>query len=113
MLKSLADPTRIRILHLLSGREELCVCEIVEALNIPQYSVSRHLGVLRAAGIVADWRQGKWMHYALAAAMSDEERDLISSVCRRAALAPQLRQDLRRLEKHVRPRVNGQVVTCD
>jgi ArsR family transcriptional regulator len=112
MLKSLADLTRLRIVHLLAGREELCVCEIVDTLDIPQYSVSRHLGVLRAAGIVTDWRQGKWMHYALAPAMSEEERGIITSVCRRAALEPELRQDLRRLAKHMRPRENGEVVAC-
>jgi ArsR family transcriptional regulator len=111
-LKALADPTRIRIVHLLRGREELCVCEITETLGLPQYTVSRHLGVLKAAGIVADWRQGKWMHYGLDPAMSGEDAAIVRAVCARAAREPQARQDARRLEQHLRPRANGEVVVC-
>lgn len=61
---ALADPTRLRILHLLSGRE-LCVCYFVEILYCPQPKVSRHLAMLRAAGIVTARREGKWMHYRM------------------------------------------------
>ncbi len=110
ILKALADPTRIRILHLLEGREELCVCEITEALRLPQYTVSRHLSILKAAGVVADWRQGKWMHYSLDPAMSAEDEAVVSAVCHRAAKEPTARQDARRLEQHLRPRENGEVV---
>jgi len=112
ILKALADSTRLRIVHLLQGREELCVCEITEALGLPQYAVSRHLAVLRAAGIVADWRQGKWMHYGLDPAMSAEDAAIIAAVCRRAGKEPGARQDARRLEQHLRPRMNGEVVAC-
>jgi DNA-binding transcriptional ArsR family regulator len=111
MLKALADPTRIRIAQLLSARDELCVCELVDALGVAQYSVSRHLGVLKAAGVVDDWRQGKWMHYSLGSRLSEEDRAVITAVCARARADVKTRQDLRRLEQHLRPRVDGEVVS--
>ncbi len=112
MLKALADPTRLRIVHLLNGREELCVCEIVDALQVPQYSVSRHLGVLKAAGLVTDWRQGRWMHYALNPKLSDEERGVVAAICLRAERETTARRDRRRLEKSLRPREKGGMVQC-
>lgn len=63
--KALAEPIRLRILALL--REgELCVCDLVEVLQMPQSTVSRHLALLKGAGWVAERRQGVWMHYRLA-----------------------------------------------
>ena len=110
ILKALADPTRVRIIHLLQSRDELCVCEIVDALQLPQYSISRHLGVLKGASLVADWRQGKWMHYSLNSGLSQEDRAVIDAVCARAAAESPARQDQRRLQCCLRPRVNGDVV---
>ena len=112
ILKALADPTRMRIIHLLQSRDELCVCEIVDALQLPQYSISRHLGILKAAGLVGDWRQGKWMHYSINSGLSQEDRAVIDAVCARAAAEESSRQDQCRLRQHLRPRVNAQVVKC-
>jgi len=112
MLKALGDPTRLRIVQLLNGRDELCVCEIVEALQVPQYSISRHLGVLKAAGVVADWRQGKWMHYAVDSRLSDEERGVVVAVCTRAQQEAVARRDRRRLERSLRPRKEGGRIRC-
>ena len=63
--RALADRTRLRLLNLI-GDDEVCVCFLVEALNITQPKISRHLAYLRRAGIVASRREGKWMHYRLA-----------------------------------------------
>jgi|RhiMethySRZTD1v2_1073278.scaffolds.fasta_scaffold4348381_1 ArsR family transcriptional regulator len=62
---ALADATRLRVFLLLAGGEQ-CVCVIHDALGLPQSTVSRHLAVLRAAGIVKVRRDGRWMHYSLA-----------------------------------------------
>ena len=62
--KALSDETRLRIIKLLE-RGELCVCDIVAALNIIQPKISFHLGVLKEAGLVKDRRVGKWIHYHL------------------------------------------------
>jgi ArsR family transcriptional regulator len=61
---ALADRTRLRLLNLISGGE-VCVCFFVEVLAEPQPKISRHLGVLRHAGLAAARREGKWMHYRL------------------------------------------------
>ena len=64
IFKALADETRLRILAmLLEG--ELCVCEIMAALELPQSTISRHLAYLRNSGWVRDRRQGVWMYYRL------------------------------------------------
>lgn len=64
-LKALADPARLRVAALLKSAGELCVCEIVDVLGLPQYAVSRQLGVLKAAGLVEDRRSGQWVYYRL------------------------------------------------
>ena len=65
MFKGFADPTRIRILSLLVAGE-LCVCDIVEILGLPQPTVSRHLAYLRRMGLVEATREWKFAHYRLA-----------------------------------------------
>jgi len=74
--KALGDPLRLRLFQLLASRDELCVCHLTEALNLPQSTVSRHLGVLRHAGLVQTRREGKWMHYRLAGALAERLADL-------------------------------------
>ncbi len=64
LLCAVADPARLRLLRLLHG-QELCVCELVEAVRLPQYQVSRHLRELRLAGLVEATRSGRWMHYRI------------------------------------------------
>jgi ArsR family transcriptional regulator, arsenate/arsenite/antimonite-responsive transcriptional repressor len=63
--EALADPIRRRILALLLDADERCVCELHGALATPQPKVSRHLGVLREAGLVLARRNGVWMHYRI------------------------------------------------
>lgn len=62
---ALADPIRRRLLTLLLEQDERCVCELHGVLDQPQPKVSRHLGVLREAGVVAVRREGVWMHYRI------------------------------------------------
>lgn len=64
MFKALCDEIRIRLLKLLQEKE-LCVCEIIQALNMTQPRVSRNLGILKNAGLVKDRREGLWVHYSL------------------------------------------------
>jgi len=63
--KSLADENRIRILKLLMLRE-MCVCEIMVALNLTQPTASHHLGILEKEGVVKRKKEGKWVYYAIA-----------------------------------------------
>ena len=65
MFKALADETRLRILSLLLSEGELCVCDLIAALQLPQSTVSRHLAYLRKTGWVNDRRCGVWMYYSI------------------------------------------------
>ncbi len=79
LFKGFADPTRIRILSILAAGE-LCVCDIVELLDLPQPAVSRHLGYLRRTGLVEVTRERKFAHYRLAVPRSAVHRNLVECV---------------------------------
>lgn len=66
IFKALSEETRLRILKLLE-QGELCVCDIMAALEDSQPKVSFHLSVLKEAGFVRDRREGKWVHYRISA----------------------------------------------
>ncbi len=76
--KALGDPVRLRLFYLLASCDELCVCHLTEALELPQSTVSRHLGVLRHAGLVVARRDGKWMHYRLAGELAGQLAALVT-----------------------------------
>ena len=63
-IKALADPTRLKIVYLLKYGE-LCVCEIMEALEKPQATISHHLNILKNAGFLKWRKEGVWVHYRL------------------------------------------------
>lgn len=65
LFKCLSDETRVRAALLVLQEGELCVCELVCALNDSQPKVSRHLAQLRACGLLVDRRQGQWVYYRL------------------------------------------------
>ena len=80
VLQSLADPTRLRILNLLTQAVEICVCELVDALDIPQYRVSRHLSVLASTGWVEDRRMGKWIYYRISRDLRPYQTALLNAL---------------------------------
>lgn len=89
--KALADETRLRIMALLL-RGELCVCDLMEILALPQSTVSRHLATLRHAGLVEDRRQGVWMYYRLTQSNALHQ-DLAELINRHVASVPQALKD--------------------
>lgn len=62
VFRTLSDPTRLRLLNLLS-QGEVCVCHLSDTLDLTQPKVSRHLAYLKRGGFVETRRDGKWMHY--------------------------------------------------
>jgi len=74
--KTLSDPTRLRIISLLLGKD-LCVCELTFILKMSQSRVSHQLRILRDAGLVEDKRDGKWMIYGIPPAIRDTLRPLL------------------------------------
>jgi len=63
--KTFSDPIRVRIALLVTREKELCVCELTCALNEVQPKISRHLALLREAGVLSDRRQGQWIYYSV------------------------------------------------
>lgn len=90
-LKMLADKTRLTILALLKERE-MCVCDIVDALEISQPNASQHLRKLKSAGFVTETRKGQWVYYAL----TINDKPYIKAVLDHA---PSLKEKLLQLNK--------------
>jgi ArsR family transcriptional regulator len=66
IFKALGDETRLRLVNLfLQTDEDLCVCEMVDALALPQYQISKHLTILKNAGLLQASRKGTWVYYRL------------------------------------------------
>ena len=99
LFQGLADENRLRILNLLLQADELCVCDIERVLDVPQARVSRHLGILRKAGLVSSARHGAWMHYRL---VTDDAMKKILHTQLETVFArdPRLREDVERLHSH-------------
>lgn len=75
--RSLADPARVVILNRLASAGEVCVCNLVDALEIGQPTVSHHLKVLRDAGLVESNRRGTWAYYRLVPGAVDALREAL------------------------------------
>ncbi|GCF07894.1 ArsR/SmtB family transcription factor [Dictyobacter arantiisoli] len=81
LLKALADPTRLRILSLLSRHEgEVCVFEIVESFTLEQPTISHHLRILRDAGLVDCRKKGLWAYYYVRRDALNRARDVIDGL---------------------------------
>ena len=65
IFQALSDPFRIRIVHLMIHVGELCLCELSESMDEPEYKLSRHMKVLKNAGIITSERDGKWIYHSL------------------------------------------------
>jgi ArsR family transcriptional regulator len=95
---ALSDPTRLRILALLSD-EEVCVCDIHGTLDIPQPTASRHLAYLRRTGLVEARRDGLWVHYRLATALPPHVRHAVEAVLHAVRHCPEPVADGRQLAR--------------
>jgi len=99
MFSLMSDPTRLRALMLIQSEGEVCVCELTHAMQESQPKISRHLALMREAGIVAARREGTWMHYSLGPTLPGWARHIVE--CSHAQLSglPTYRQDARRLAR--------------
>ena len=96
LFAALADPTRLRLLNLMAGRE-VCVCHFVEIFGQSQPKISRHLAYLRKAGIVASRRQGKWIYYSILPPANEAAASILSAVLAALASDEQMQSDLNKL----------------
>lgn len=98
LFAALADPTRLRLLNLMRGRE-VCVCYFVEILEQSQPKISRHLAYLRRAGIVNARRDGKWMHYSIVGPDDAAAASILDTVLASLEEDTAMRADRARLNK--------------
>jgi len=97
--KAISDENRVRALMMLAGGE-LCVCQIIEMLGLAPSTVSKHMSILKQAGLVQADKQGRWMHYSLAGKGASKEvkqitRWLVSSLVD----DPVIERDIKKLDK--------------
>jgi len=113
IFKALSDETRLRIVRLiLTADDAVCVCELVDALEMPQYQISRHLSALKSAGLMQVTKQGTWGYHDLEA--SDPLLSALWEFLRTAPMGAeemeQLRRDRVALEHRFQLRENGACV---
>ena len=107
--QAIVDPTRVRIIASLR-RGELCVCELVDALEINQSTLSGHLQVLRQTGLVMTRKEGRWIYYSLTDRKTALIEALFSHIQPDGGADPRLRRDFRRIERRLAIRENGRCV---
>ena len=79
VLSALAEPTRLSAVRMLRDGSELCVCDLMRALGATQSRMSRHMQVLKQAGLVVDRRDAQWVRYRLNPDMPENVRLLIDA----------------------------------
>jgi len=96
--KALADENRVRILMALNGRDELCVCQLIDMLQLAPSTVSKHLFILRNARLILGRKAGRWMYYRRNLdAASGAVRDALDWVARAVGDDPVVQKDRDRL----------------
>jgi DNA-binding transcriptional ArsR family regulator len=97
--KALSDENRVRTLLALDGRE-LCVCQIIELLELAPSTVSKHMSILANARLVEGRQDGRWRFYRLAGDDApNEAREAIALTFRSLSKIPQIRQDAERIKE--------------
>jgi ArsR family transcriptional regulator len=106
IFKALSDRTRLRILHLLIDfGSELCICEIMDALKMAQYNVSKHMKELKSAGLVSERKIGKFVFYTCSKPALKKHRHLFKEV--ESLDYKVFKEDDKRLAGRLRMRVGG------
>ena len=96
LFRALADPTRLRLVNLIADRE-ICVCYLVEILQMSQPKISRHLAYLRKAGIASARREGKWMHYRLVVPKDEVAASILQETLGHLREKSEMKRDVARL----------------
>ena len=99
MFNIMSDPTRLRALMLIQSEGEVCVCELTHALQESQPKISRHLALMREAGIVESRREGTWMHYRLGRSLPAWALDILDGSHAQLSELAIFSQDARRLSR--------------
>jgi ArsR family transcriptional regulator len=103
MFKALSEEIRLRIISLLTGGE-LCVCDLIAVLDLPQSTISRHLAYLKNAGWVEGERRGVWMYYRLNEPEDALRANLMQALAAMLVEEPKVGEDLSRLTAYLQTR---------
>jgi len=104
--RAFAEPTRLRVISALRDGE-LCVCELCDALDVAQSTLSTHLQYLRQTGLVQTRNEGRWVYYALTREFARVARALFRLHSAELEADPQLSRDAARLKKRLALRDEG------
>ena len=105
-LKALSDPIRLRIVLLLQAEGELCVCDLMAVLKLPQSTVSRHLAYLKRSCWVDIRRQGVWMYYQLSQESCSICRELLEILKQHAGDLPEAAADRKALSAFLKDKTS-------
>ena len=92
-IKALSDPIRLRIILLLQSQGELCVCDLMAVLKLPQSTVSRHLAYLKRSCWVDIRREGVWMYYSLSRESCTICKEMLQTLKQHASILPEANSD--------------------
>jgi ArsR family transcriptional regulator len=96
--KAFSEPVRLRILYLLLERDEICVCDLVEALHLTQSVVSRHLAYLKNNNLIEARRLGTWVHYKIKPQQLAMISQLLNNLLVYGRSSAELKQDFKQLD---------------
>ena len=99
IFQMLGDQTRLRALALMQDQGELCVCELVAALDLSQPKISRHLAALRDAGLLTSRRDAQWVFYHFNPSLPEWQQQVVTAALNGIRDEPVLKQDTTRLNK--------------
>ena len=106
-IKALADPIRLRIILLLQAEGELCVCDLMAVLKLPQSTVSRHLAYLKRSCWVDLRREGVWVHYKLSSESCAICLEMLQLLATHAKELPEARTDRQALAAFLKSKNTG------
>lgn len=106
-LKALSDPIRLRIILLLQAEGELCVCDLMAVLKLPQSTVSRHLAYLKRSCWVDIRREGVWMFYSLSRESCAICEELLLTLKHHASILPEAVSDRSTLTSFLKDKPAG------
>ena len=92
-IKALSDPIRLRIILLLQSQGELCVCDLMAVLKLPQSTVSRHLAYLKRGCWVDIRREGVWKYYSLSRESCTICKEMLQTLKQHASILPESNSD--------------------
>jgi len=99
LFKGISDPTRLDMVALLLEHKELCVCDLMASLQLPQSTTSRHLAYLKRTGWLASRQEGIWSYYSLSSVLRLNNAELLATVSELIRRSKDMSAANRRLEE--------------